>query len=294
MVRFVGIGLTLLCCYFVGSILWRDSDAWCGYIGTIDVWIALIGGAVLWVVLNVFLGCAWSRILLLLGPSIPLSEAICMTLRTQIAKYLPGNVFHMAGRAVIARKSGVTLRTAALATGLEAALLVAIALVFSIRLLWSLPYFAWGSVVLLLLGGGTVFFLWSRFSEVFRKSKLGWSDGIPVYGALALCVVMVFVIQTTMFIWLETALYPNAAVPIFDRLELVSASWAAGFLVLGSPGGLGVREYVISMLAGSESLEARFVVVAALTRISSIFGDLLSLVLALAISAKESLQGDHA
>jgi len=62
---------------------------------------------------------------------------------------------------------------------------------------------------------------------------------------------------------------------------LVSCSWAAGFVVLGSPGGLGVREFVIANLSAGDEEFTRFAVVATVTRLCSIIGDVFSFLVSL-------------
>ncbi len=68
----------------------------------------LAGGGVAWAAIQLLLSSAWRRLLLWLGET-RISATLCHSIygRSQIGKYLPGNVFHFAGRQYLATRAGM-------------------------------------------------------------------------------------------------------------------------------------------------------------------------------------------
>ena len=103
-----------------------------------------------------------------MGNRIGLGDAVTLSMLTQASKYLPGNVFHLAGRVWLARKFGIERKLAALATAGEMGLLVFVAIV--IGLPWLLQHVAlpWLGIA---LGGLIVLALLALAGVWFKKNQ---------------------------------------------------------------------------------------------------------------------------
>lgn len=288
--RALGAALTVACCVFVARGL---ADRWDGVRGHLDSGsfvLAVVGCVALWALLNVSLGIGWAQLVRMGGARIGYWGSIRLSLRTQVGKYLPGNVFHYVGRVALAAEDGVGKRPAALATALEAALLLALAGLFSVGLLLQ-AFGGLGLALAALTGAATLYFARAWLARLWGGpfEAAGWNLGSLIKAAAAYA--FVFVLQGAMFLWIEHSLYGLEGVSLGSRLELVASSWAAGFAAIGSPGGIGVREAVVALLAEGEAEQTRFLAVAAAMRLCSILGDGLSLPLGLLMKAEKTRHG---
>ncbi len=216
-------------------------------------WLALAAGA--YALSLVTTSMAWPAILRALGPKLPLSIALPVSLAAQIGKYLPGNIAHYFGRAALAARSAVPIKTSAKSTAIEfvsalaAAALVSLAMIFAdprflapIGLGWSDGEWRFASIAtaaLLWLLGAIVAPRLSFLSVGLRRDL--WA---PPIGWLCLS----FISAGISFFAVSAAigggtLTPSAAIAIF------ATAWAVGFAVPGAPAGLGVREAILVLLA---------------------------------------------
>ena len=154
--------------------------------------------------------------------------------RTEIAKYLPGNVFHFIGRQALASKMGLSQKNMAQAN-IFATLILCIATLLSAFLM------ALSSGIidqkLLLLGaivslGGIFFiiFIYGSFSKTKKLQMLATSTlSIALQGVMLSIVIFKLLPETTF-----SLLVAMAAIYVL--------SWLVGFVTPGASGGLGVRE----------------------------------------------------
>jgi glycosyltransferase 2 family protein len=180
---------------------------------------------------------------------------------SNVAKYLPGNVFHFAGRQILGARLGWSHAAIARATLLEiAALLVGVGLVILMVALSSSGVAA----VRMVLGDGSPLGTYWRFAVIAVPIAAGgagvmlFKTGLPsrLFGVPPRAFLVVlslvtgfFVLNSIMAIVFVRAL-PNAS-PAPPWAMLVIAyllAWLAGFVVPGAPGGLGVRETVLVLL----------------------------------------------
>jgi uncharacterized membrane protein YbhN (UPF0104 family) len=199
---------------------------------------------------------------------------------TQFAKYLPGNVFHLAGRHAILRRQGWPHRALVVSTLHENVVLVLSAVVIGLTLAALFPASPatdWlleaGTPPTLLsaaarISGGLVLAVLVTAAAVVAFRRIGRTDI-----RRALCFdCLFFAIQGVLFVIL---LYAVSAELRPEALGLVALSWIAGFLIPGAPGGVGVREVTMMVLLGGAAGQHDIVLTTALYRIVTFGGDLL-------------------
>lgn len=283
----VGLALSAVCCWWVGRELVGRYHELQPQLDWARLALPLLGGVGLWVGVNACLGLAWWQWILMAGESVTWRDAVVLACRVQVAKYLPGNVFHYAGRVVLAKRIGISAKAAAGAALLEPVLLLAVAGLVAMRVWLRLPMASWvvpaGGLSLLLMAWATRALWWSRWAAWRARVQFSFGGVAVAVGAA----MAVFVLQTLMFVWIERALGMGQVRGLGATFEMVTASWAAGFVVVGSPGGLGVREFVLTLLAGPDELSA-IVLVAALTRLCAMVGDVVSLLVGLLLPLRGS------
>ncbi len=154
--------------------------------------------------------------------------------KTEIAKYLPGNIFHFVGRQALASKMGISQKDMAKANFFTTLMLCS-ATVLS-AFLMALPS---GEITdsLLLLGGvvtlgsiAFILFIYSSFSIIEKLIMLfHLTLSISLQGIMLSIVIFKLLPETTF-----SLLIAMAAIYVL--------SWLVGFITPGASGGLGVRE----------------------------------------------------
>ena len=201
------------------------------------------------------IGAVWVHLLQSRGHHAPRRRAMSWYYVGQLGKYVPGGIWPIVGRAELAVRGGVARGDAYKATGYSlvstyaaAATVVGIGSIAS----WTYPaigllvavgvivgWFALGSARLLArvtggvarISGRTIAFPPRR--EFFALTALH----VPSWVLMSL--------STSI-----TAHAFGARIGVTHMLFITSLSWLAGFVVVGVPGGIGVRESIFTALAG--------------------------------------------
>lgn len=240
-----------------------------------------------------FLIQAWRILLARLSHRVEFRRLAWVLCVTQIAKYLPGNIGHHAGRVVLANSSlGIPSADAIYTILQESALLCVVALLVGTAGYLYLPgprlpdgIGVEHDVVLLLtilliagLGAMACINLWRSHAAPVSSRLAGWLfrvtpdwrtalSTLPYYAAISL------INGLAMWVLLGMAASPH----LQDLLLLTSAyslSWMIGFIVPGAPGGLGVREAALTALLSAAYSADLAIGMALLSRVSTIIADL--------------------
>lgn len=285
LVRPVGLAVSALAVVWI-SFRFAESDA----LGLIlrapvarsSLFVVVVCAAAAYALALSLLALAWWRLTAGLSTSTPPARPIIATYAvSQYGKYLPGNVAHYALRHAWSRRYGLSHAGLGLASILEAALLLIAALGLTLladtRQLRGLsmldPRLAIAGLVALIasLGFALHFARQRPFLERWHVPAL------PPTGTLVFCLaccLMFFLVAAGLLDGLAQALGIN--VDSFAMLLAASAaSWAAGFVVIGAPGGLGVREAAFVALAGGALGEGQALLLIGLFRIVTFLGDTL-------------------
>lgn len=252
--------------------------------------IALIGGCVLvQTAVILFMSMLWVRFVRILsGTNIPMKDALPVYTKSNLMKYVPGNIFQYVGRNQLAADLKISHVDVACATVLDIVCSMVTPLLLIVVLMGKnmLELIrTYSTNFLLVLGAGiavlVLLFLllrWKfreplqRYFEKYRK-LLNRKILIRVLG--------VFLLYVAQYI-ISTAMYAVPAVFLFDvpaeKLGLFLGtylfSWIIGFITPGAPGGIGIREAVMMLMCGS-FLDTNTIMLYAVTmRLISTFGDI--------------------
>jgi hypothetical protein len=271
---------------FIGARLWQGG-AWDLIRPRLELLLlATTGGALIYGVAGFLLSAAWREILAAERPPGPAAAYHAIYGRTQIAKYLPGNCFHFLGRQVLGRALGHSQAALALASLVEAGLLIAVAASLTLPLSmsrlggWSLLLLA-GAGLALALGFAAPRLLPARFWPGARSPAT--SAGHRLLRALGLHAA--FFAAAGGVLWLLALLVaPQATAPgPLTSIGAFALAWVAGFVTPGAAAGVGVREAVLMVaLDGPLGPEASAVVALAF-RLVTTAGDGVFCALALAL-----------
>jgi glycosyltransferase 2 family protein len=235
---------------------------------------------------------AWWRVVSGLAPQAPPAMPTLGTYAvSQYGKYLPGNVAHYALRHVWSRQYKIPHASLALASILEAALLVLGALVVVVGagvrpavvadLIDPRVAAVAGVIALVVLA---IALRAIRHLDWFERMHVPMPALRMMIAALA-CYVAFFLVCAALVAGLAHAL-GDPPVSFALVAAASAASWLAGFVVIGAPAGLGVREAAFVALAGSAVGEDRALLLIGLFRIVTFLGDTLFLGIGAAVLRK--------
>lgn len=203
-------------------------------------------------------GWVWSQILREFRQPMPRVWAIQAYLTTNIAKYLPGNIWHYYGRITAATQAGAAIGAASVSVLLEPLLMAASALLFAVLC---------SQQIAATYGGGGLGLQWfvlaaillamhpkvlnpaiARLGKLKQKSVPAGSDLIPPfqldhYPLVPLLGELGFLLLRGLgFLLTFLAMSPIALDQLPLLLGTFSVAWLLGLVVPGAPGGLGVFE----------------------------------------------------
>lgn len=204
---------------------------------------------------------------------------------SNINKYLPGNVFQFASRAILAREYGVPLSICTISMAQEAFLLILCGSIIGCAgFLLSGNSPVQLEILLFMIVAGLIVLhpriLWAiiRFMLNCLGKEIPLSNTPFNYRYLFFAFFLTFVVFIlwgfVLFILL-LALIPAAKGLLMLSFFAFAISWIAGFITPGAPAGLGVREAVIIMLLGPSVDPATSLTAAGLLRLVTTIGELL-------------------
>ena len=213
-------------------------------------------------------------------------------LKTNLCKYLPGNVMQYVSRNVYAGEIGITHTKMAFGTALELFFVAFTTLLLSIilgrELFFALireyvpvrVYYIMLIVLIGCFGLGLLIFRKRAFaliSKIVEQLKnMGFTlvlkHACRMIGILVLC----HAISGTTFFFLLRAVSDAAYVNPLIVIPAVIISWFIGFVTPGSPGGIGVKEAVLSLLLMDFYGRENVLVAALLFRVVTVSADVLA------------------
>lgn len=244
--RFAGIAGTALCVVAV-ALLVRRAIALGDSLGEQARHLSPVafGWALgLYVAGSVLLAIGWVLLVRMASAAAPRALPLFVGhLRAQLAKYLPGNVFHLAWRHLAARREGVGHRELALALMMESILILAAGgiLAFGVvsdpRLNAAAPWagrLVWGAPVLALLA-------WVGVSIAGHRgiAQLAPARTAPFYLSILILDLAFFALAASA---LRALCQQPDVLPFWAWCGWLALAWVLGYVTPGAPAGIGLRE----------------------------------------------------
>ncbi|MBD3249362.1 hypothetical protein GF336_04930 [Candidatus Woesearchaeota archaeon] len=195
---------------------------------------------------------SWRFVLLKMGKKINMKSAFYIWAVSGMGKYLPGMVWPAAGRMYLIKKDRAkNFLSFLVEQGIKVMTAFAIALVFIypflrfVNIYWAVLFFAISMIVMhprifnMLLSAG-----FSLLKRKKKKIELRYSDLLKTAGLLLLAWIVIGFGFSVMVI----SLYDINLYLVPFLIGSFALAWAAGFLFLITPAGLGVREGVIVLI----------------------------------------------
>lgn len=222
---------------------------------------------------GILLAQSWRNFIIHFKGNISASSAIEIYGASQLAKYVPGNIMHIASRQAIGVARGVQGWALAKATAWDLGISAVTGAVFSILIISIfIPQISPTLSLLLFVAALIVL-------AVLAK-KL-----VSIHATYAFFYWTVFLtISGSIFVTLLILLADNIASDFISLLLYFGAfitAWLIGLIAPGSPAGLGVRELVLIMVLQNYIPEAQLLLVTMLSRIITVIGDIVFFIIAI-------------
>jgi glycosyltransferase involved in cell wall biosynthesis/uncharacterized membrane protein YbhN (UPF0104 family) len=209
--RLAGAALLLASLFFVGLHL---AEHWPGAVRFAPGMLALAGG--LYALTHITTTLGWLATIRACGHHLPMREGFAISLVSQAAKYIPGNVAHHIGRAALAKQAGLPLRVSSLVLPVEIACVCFAAL----------------------LVGGFLISQWLTLACLLALAALGATRARKLVLPILAFAIGLGLAGVSFALLVDVP----QAVPAYP------VAWLAGFLLPGAPAGLGVREAALLAL----------------------------------------------
>jgi uncharacterized membrane protein YbhN (UPF0104 family) len=282
---YILVGVSLL---FIGHKLWAQLNGVSSFLLSGRRLFQLLAGSAIYGISCFLLAHAWHLLLALFGGyGISSKTSLWIYARSHIARYIPGNVLHIAGRHLLGREVGLSHETLVLALlgemgGLLAAAttLIIVALILLVRHDYPqrTELIAISGLGITVLAVGLFLAAWPWLARRYpRLSALGARTvrrGLAKVYAIYLVFFLIAGIVLFVLLLEETDVDLLLAATV---LLAFSSAWLAGFITPGAPSGIGVREAVIVIVLQHFQPDVPAVATALTLRVATTLGDVLFL-----------------
>jgi uncharacterized membrane protein YbhN (UPF0104 family) len=231
-------------------------------------WLAILGLTLLYGAAScILLPLAWHNLLKHFGVSTSLLWSIRAYGISQLAKYVPGNVFHLASRQVIGVSAGLPGWPLAKSTLWDLILEAITGVFFGILVV---PFFVQGFTI------GYALVLFILAIAVFSLAAAHWLSRWVAYAIGAYFVFLTF--SGIIFVVILSILAPlgsGGSLPIVSVCSAYVVAWLAGLVTPGAPAGAGVRELVLFALLNSLIAQKELLYAIVLGRVVTVVGDVI-------------------
>lgn len=252
-------------CFVIFRLREQSSELDLSGLSSLNWWVlfsimATVGAA------NVMLALGWRNILAHLNVAISRRQASYIYGISQIAKYVPGNVFHLASRQAMGLSAGLKGLVLAKSSVLELLGLSVVGALFSLLAIPLVtPDWHTGEALFVFVLGVSI----AAIVVVLLSGRSIFRAGINY--------IAYFTVTSLAFLFLIKFLNSGSEISLNLWLPIASAhvlAWLIGLVTIGSPAGLGVREAVLLVLLESVLIGVNLIMAILLWRAITVIADL--------------------
>jgi glycosyltransferase 2 family protein len=225
-------------------------------------WFGILFLSALYAGANTFLALAWHALLQKFSLNVDWRWAIYIYGKTQIIKYVPGNIFHLASRQAEGQQAGLPAISLAKTILWEILCISSTALPFAPILLTQFGLTVSLAGSLALIAFSVIGLSWFKTHICFFKATL-------FYFFFLLCSGFIFYILTLTAT--DLSLQDWKLLLIIPSIYIVA--WLVGFVTPGAPAGVGIRELTLIFFTQNFLPEAEVLTLAILSRLVTGLGD---------------------
>ncbi len=203
---------------------------------------------------------AWQKIIRSLSNTITFVNAFWIMSASQLAKYVPGGIWFALGRIFLGKGESLKAETIGISVVIETVLTLLVGIVLFFSSMFSTTYgFDQNWVFLIpiallfmvLLHPMIMNKLINRALHILKRQEIHFHITYLKIFFLSLYFFGLWIAQIIGFYFLINSIYTIPFSKIFNLAAAYTLSWMSGFIVIFAPGGLGVREGMMSLLLSS-------------------------------------------
>lgn len=300
-VKYIGYFITLAAFIFIGKSL-MSMNFNTRYI-TNPVY-AIVLGTILsfgYAIVVYISSYAWKTTLEFINMGkIPLLDIVKVYVKSNIGKYLPGNVMHFAGRNILAGKLGFKQLDIAFCSIIEIVMLIITDCILS----FIFAFKSFKKVLISLLSNNNhqliyiifliavlavailIYILIKKTNFINNYKQFFTIDFFKLLCKL-FCIYSITLIIPGLFLIVIFRVVLGCSITPSISMIIISAytiSWVSGFVVPGAPGGIGVRESVFILILNTTYSNDIVLLASIFLRITSVLGDLIAFMLEPAVT----------
>ena len=278
------LAIILLSFWFIGEKFWEHHNWLQTSALNYELLITVFVCSIIYGLSEFLLSFAWRRLLKMCGHK-DISANTCNRIygKSQIAKYIPGNVFHVVGRHILGSQAGIKNIVLAGATIYEILGLISISVLigFGGMIIFGLSniYFSLYQIILILFSTIVITSLITALAPYLMSLRgiilpyRGIWDAVINISKIYVFYFIFFLIAGLLLVIIVN-LFLDININLIAKLIVIfSIAWLAGFIIPGAPGGIGVREAVIIFFITPIIGEAQSVAIAIALRFVTLLGD---------------------
>ena len=278
------LAIILLSFWFIGEKFWKHHNWLQTSALNYELLITVFVCSIIYGLSEFLLSFAWRRLLIWFGDK-DISTNLCNRIygKSQIAKYIPGNIFHVLGRHILGSQVGIKHIVLAGATVYEILGLLSISILigFSGMVIFGLGniYFSLYQIISILLTALVIIGLAIPLAPYLMSLRgiiipyKGIGDSFLNIGKVYLFYFIFFLIAGLLLVVIVNIFLDINFIITAKLIVIFSIAWIAGFIIPGAPGGIGVREAVIIFFITPIIGEAQSIAVAIALRFITLLGD---------------------
>lgn len=261
-------------------------------------------GIIISVIANILLGLIWSSTIYTFSDKSSrgiIKKGCCTYLKANLSKYIPGNIFQYVERNLFLSESGLSQILIAVSSAFEILGLLLAGVILSVILNRSGIYEIINSsftgfstaliigIIAVIVTGIVLFIVFLKKNAKFREgikravkpdALLKFAVNIILYALVLMLIGTILVISY----YGLTGIMPDSRT-IFMLLGAYIVSWIAGFIIIGAPGGMGIRELVLTLVITDKALLSIILPAAVIQRIITVIGDVISYLITFAFKS---------
>lgn len=215
---------------------------------------------------NFLLALAWWFVLMRLGAVISCQQSIGIYGISQLARYLPGNIAHYAGRQMFGMSAGVPGWIMVKSAFYELCIICIAGFIFSVPL------------IQILYPGFSIYFIVFLFIGVACIVSYAFLIMYGQYILLTFVLHLLYLFLSGCVFLIVLSLVTSNGFVGFDRSVAIVAvfivAWLIGVITPGAPAGVGVREIVLLMMLKNYFAEIDLIFAILVSRLITVSGDL--------------------
>lgn len=263
--------LSIIAIFFVALRLYEYSDKI--EIGRLNYvkWCILLCIIFVYGIVSLILVFSWKNILQFLGVHVNRVWALHAYGTSQLARYIPGNIFHYASRQAIGIAKGYPGWLLAKSAVLELVIISFVGLYYillSIPLLYPTISIHLTFLLFISLKVFSFIIIWKWISPLLARAFGGYAIFLFLSGLIFFIVVTLISAE-------------NSQLLILPSCCAYVVAWLAGLLVPGAPAGIGVRELVLLFFFRGSIAQADLLLAVLIGRFVTVGGDLLFFIVAI-------------